>query len=238
MMGSSLVHDPEPLTAAGVRASAELIGCEVPAMLAVIAVESAGCGFLPDRRQKLLFERHVFHRQTRGIFDVEHPGVSSIHPGGYVGGAAEYGRFLEALQLDAVAAYESASWGLGQVMGFNYRPAGYGSAVEMRNAFNSGEDAQLRGMAQFIDSSGLGGALRDRDWRSFAKVYNGPGYAKNQYDQKLKAAYERALVKPVDLDVRALQMRLMFAGRYKGAIDGIMGPQTVAAIEAAGGLAA
>jgi len=32
-------------------------------------------------------------------------------------------------------------------------------------------------------------ALRKRNWAAFAKAYNGPGYAKNQYDTKLAASY-------------------------------------------------
>ena len=32
-------------------------------------------------------------------------------------------------------------------------------------------------------------ALRKKNWAAFAKAYNGPGYAKNQYDTKLAAAY-------------------------------------------------
>lgn len=29
-----------------------------------VAVETAGCGFLPDRRPVILFERHIFQEQT------------------------------------------------------------------------------------------------------------------------------------------------------------------------------
>ena len=36
--------------------------------------------------------------------------------------------------------------------------------------------------------------LRERNWAKFARAYNGPGYAQNQYDVKLKQAYEAALV--------------------------------------------
>jgi len=34
-------------------------------------------------------------------------------------------------------------------------------------------------------------ALRKKDWATFARRYNGPGYAKNSYDTKLKSAYDR-----------------------------------------------
>ena len=32
-------------------------------------------------------------------------------------------------------------------------------------------------------------ALKDKDWSTFAKLYNGPEYAKNKYDSKLSSAY-------------------------------------------------
>lgn len=34
-------------------------------------------------------------------------------------------------------------------------------------------------------------ALRNKDWATFARCYNGSGYAVNKYDEKLKAAYEK-----------------------------------------------
>ncbi len=34
--------------------------------------------------------------------------------------------------------------------------------------------------------------LRDLDWKTFAKLYNGPAYAQNRYDDKLSKAYNAA----------------------------------------------
>ena len=36
-------------------------------------------------------------------------------------------------------------------------------------------------------------ALQTADWSTFARLYNGPSYAANQYDTKLAAAYKQAL---------------------------------------------
>lgn len=33
--------------------------------------------------------------------------------------------------------------------------------------------------------------LKNKDWAAFAKGYNGPEYAVNKYDVKMKDAYER-----------------------------------------------
>jgi N-acetylmuramidase len=42
------------------QAAAQSLGCEVAAVKAVAAVESAGHGFLPNGKPKILFEAHIF----------------------------------------------------------------------------------------------------------------------------------------------------------------------------------
>ena len=32
-------------------------------------------------------------------------------------------------------------------------------------------------------------ALQKKDWKTFARLYNGPAYAQNRYDEKLSKAY-------------------------------------------------
>ena len=41
---------------------------DLPVLWAVLTVESRGFGFLADRRPKILFERHIFFRETAGRF--------------------------------------------------------------------------------------------------------------------------------------------------------------------------
>lgn len=43
----------------------------------------------------------------------------------------------------------------------------------------------------FLQNSKLVAALREKRWADFARGYNGPGYTANQYDVKLKEAYEK-----------------------------------------------
>ena len=45
-------------------------------------------------------------------------------------------------------------------------------------------------MYYFMNNSGCLSNLKAKDWAGFAKKYNGPGYAQNAYDQKLRNAYE------------------------------------------------
>ena len=55
----------------------------------------------------------------------------------------------------------------------------------------TGEDKQLEAFARFIKLAELRPNLERKDWTGFAKRYNGPGYAQNQYDKKLEEAYRR-----------------------------------------------
>src|SRR5260370_8573027 len=50
------------------KVSADL-GVHAAEIWTVVAVETSGCGFLPDRRPQILYERHLFHRLTQGRYD-------------------------------------------------------------------------------------------------------------------------------------------------------------------------
>ena len=179
------------LSAGGIAAACAILGIGEAELRAVLAVESLGSGFLADGRPKILFERHWFHRLTGGRFSADHPGISDAKPGGYKGGVAEYERLGRAIALDRKAALDSASWGLGQIMGFNAAKAGFVDAEAMIRAFAEGEDAQVLGVARFIAASGVGRHLAAHDWAAFARVYNGPRFHDNAYDEKLQLAYDR-----------------------------------------------
>lgn len=179
---------------AGIYADvARIISCEEAALRAVVAVESAGRGFFASGRPVILFERHIFSRRTDGRYDASNPGVSNPKAGGYKGGDREYDRLNEAQRLDADDALNSTSWGLGQIMGFNSKRAGFLGTRDMIAQFMAGEDAQIRGMGVFISNyPKMGPALRNKDWPRFARLYNGPAFKKNSYDTKLALAYHKA----------------------------------------------
>jgi hypothetical protein len=216
-----------PLSSDGFDAAMDTLGTRAGEVWAVLSVETAGCGFFADRRPQLLFERHLFHRKTNGAFDATHPAISSLVPGGYLGGPREFDRLAEAAALDRRAALESASWGIGQVMGGNAAIAGFVDVESMVAATVDGEDAQLSAAAAFIAAEGLGVPLAAHDWAAFARGYNGPGFMKNQYDVRLAGAFAgfSAGVMP-DLAVRRAQVLLLFAGIDPGRIDGINGKRT------------
>lgn len=222
-----------PLSSDGFAEASAKLGNGRAALWSLLAVETKGFGYFPDRRPKILFERHIFHKRTGGRFSEAHPDISNSRPGGYVGGPAEYERLERAMQLDATAALESASWGLGQIMGFNAPLLGYGSAAEMVESFKNSEDAQLDGSARFIGSNPeLARAFRTGNWARVAFFYNGPSYAKNQYDKKLAAAHSAFQAKEPDIDARGAQARLVYLGYNPKGVDGLIGEATRTAIRA------
>jgi hypothetical protein len=220
------------MSADGLARAATGLSVGTAEIAAVFSVETHGAGFLPDRRPQILFERHIFSRLTGGNYDVTHPDISCPTAGGYGNsGANQHDRLAQALLLNREAALSSASWGLAQVMGENYRAAGFATVEEMVAAMSDSEDAQLAGMASFIKANGMASYLATHNWSAFARGYNGPNYAINRYDIQLNGFYQKYLVSAIpDLQVRAAQVYLQFRGIDCHAIDGVLGSVTMDAI--------
>ncbi|GAP98785.1 N-acetylmuramidase domain-containing protein [Leptolyngbya sp. NIES-2104] len=170
---------------------ARSIGCEVAAVRAVVDVEAAGSGFLRDGRPKILFEAHWFSEFTNGQFDESDGDISSPvwNRALYIGGAGEWDRIYRASNLNRAGALKSASWGLGQIMGFNHGAAGYRDVESFVRDMHESEGKQLTAMFNFIKSNRLDRFLINRDWAGFALRYNGESYRVNRYDEKLAEAY-------------------------------------------------
>lgn len=181
------------------RAANEL-GVEIAVIKAVKEVETGGRGgFLSPGRPVILFEGHIFWNElkNRGINPEDHvkgneevlyPKWTKSH---YLGGTKEYYRLDRAINIDRESALCSASWGLFQIMGFNYKSCGCKSVDEFVSKSKQSEGAQLDLFIEFIKSNKLDAYLREKDWAGFAKRYNGPGYKENMYDEKLEKAYKK-----------------------------------------------
>lgn len=192
-----------PLVDLDRRAAASAIGVTVQKVAAVEAVESRGRGFRPLdgvtglARPIILFEPHIFHRLTAGKYSEAWPEISYPTFGNLPYPSSQDTRWDQlraACRLDEAAGLKSASWGLFQVMGFNFRPAGFPTVQAFARAMATTEAAQLLAFAALIKAvPGAQKALQLSDWAGFARAYNGPGYAQHGYDQKLKAAYQAAI---------------------------------------------
>ena len=221
-----------PMTEEGLGAGCDRLGVGAAEVWAVLTVETLGCGYLADRRPQVLFERHIFRRETSGAFDSVAPNLSNPMPGGYgARGGFQYERLGQAIQLNRGPALDSTSWGIGQVMGFNAASAGFADVETMVAAMVQSEDQQISGMFGFLLANRLDRALRTHDWRSFARGYNGPGFADHQYDARLAAAFQKYATGLLpDLTVRAAQVYLTYLGFHPGPVDGVIGRMTQSAI--------
>jgi len=179
--------------------AAERLGVSLASIMAVNQVESRGEGFAANGRPVILFERHVMHErlQANGFSEAEAdalavavPAVVNRTPGGYLGGTAENQRLAAARMVHEESALESASWGLFQIMGYHWQRLGYLDAQHFADTMALSEAAQLDAFVTFIETDpALHKALKARNWKQFARIYNGPNYAKNLYDVKLARAY-------------------------------------------------
>ncbi|WP_347454078.1 N-acetylmuramidase family protein [Acinetobacter thermotolerans] len=189
------------LTEAQIQAQASKLGIEVAVLKAVIEVECKGSGFNVDGTPVILFERHVFRQRliangktaTADKAMRERPDLCSKTTGNYGLYSAQHGRLNAAAQYHRESALESASWGIGQVMGYHWKALGYPTLQNFINAMYRDEASQLDAMCRYIVTNKLINALKNKDWKAFARGYNGPAYARNSYDVKLGNAYKKAL---------------------------------------------
>jgi peptidoglycan hydrolase-like protein with peptidoglycan-binding domain len=175
--------------------AAAAIGCEEAAIRAVCQVEARGSGFDARNRPVILPERHVFYRNLHGpqLDAAVRAGLAYAEwkPGNYPATQdLRYEQLAEMMAIDAEAALKATSWGLGQVLGENYRLCGFQTVGDMVARCVESEGGQIDVMAGFIIGKGLGKYLVAKDWAGFARGYNGKDYAKNQYDAKLGRAYQ------------------------------------------------
>lgn len=227
-------------------------GIEAAALKAVVEVEAAGQPYaiVNGRNEPLIrYEGHYFDRLVDASRrdEARSAGLASPSVGGVKNPSSQAERWkllARATRIDADAALESTSWGLGQVMGAHWQKLGFSSVKEMVATARGGIDGQLDLMVRYIEKFGLLPSIKRHDWAGFARGYNGSGYKANSYDTKLASAYAQyavAAVKPNPASgmlrlgskgagVREIQALLIRAG-YAVNQDGDFGPATKAAVE-------
>lgn len=178
--------------------AAEFLADDVPSVKAVRDVEAPMGGFLPDGRVTILYERHVMYRQlyANGInpdpIAAVQPDLVNKKTGGYLGKAAEYKRLDGAKLIDERSALESCSWGAYQIMGYHWKLLGFESVYDLVSKMDQSERGQLECFVKFIKANPvLLKAIREDDWPTFARYYNGSNYRANKYDEKLAAAFKK-----------------------------------------------
>ncbi|MFE0019014.1 N-acetylmuramidase domain-containing protein [Mesorhizobium sp. NPDC059054] len=235
-------------TADEIEKAAREFGLEPKALLAIAEVESAGQVFakVDGRNEPLIrFEGHYFDRRLSEAIQekARSAGLASPTAGAVANPrnqAARWQLIEQAAEIDHAAAYESTSWGLGQVMGAHWQWLGFETVDGLVEEARSGAAGQARLMARYIDKSGLTTALNAHDWEAVGHGYNGPGFAKNGYHLKLAEAYRQQVEGPAPGErlmkigsrgelVTELQEALV-ALAYAVDTDGIYGPGTAGAV--------
>lgn len=200
--------------------AAQILDCEVEAIKAVAKVESANKGFYDNiidynfnyitnnfcfvlfnkRMPIILYERHIFYNllnKTKNKEEIEKAKKdSSIYnslSGNYGSASAlnQYSKLQKAVSINPEIGYQSASYGMFQIMGFNYKSCGFNDLVDFLVAMEAGQKEQLKAFCNFIKSNNLQKYLKNKQWAEFAKRYNGPNYKKNNYDVKMQNEYNK-----------------------------------------------
>jgi hypothetical protein len=176
---------------------------EPAALLALAEVETSGNPFEQDgRTPSLLYERHVAWRQAAKVSKKLQAAFAAcglaIPKWSKATQYKDQGTSAKRLVLIGKAravneevANQSASWGIGQTMGFLYSELGFPSACAMVDHFTGNLAGQIDGMIRELKNKHLIEPLNRHAWAIVARGYNGSGYAANQYDTRLAAAYTR-----------------------------------------------
>lgn len=183
------------LTEEDFREVAEELGIETACLHAVIDIEAgkAHQGFTAPGQPVVNFDLTMFRRfaAKRGVnltrYRRSHPAVFSR---GRSAGSA-FKRFSVASTINSHAAIEGTFWGMFQIGGFNWRKCGAKDIDEFYQLMCRSERDQLELFAKFIVNSGLQKPLQAKNWAAFARGYNGPGYARRGYHNRLGAAYRK-----------------------------------------------
>ena len=178
------------------------IGVEPAFLKAVREVESRGSGFFNNGQCAILFERHIFFNQVTRKFGrkraeewmQKYPNICHHTPmqSAYFGGIREYDRLNTAKNLDPECALLSASWGMFQIMGFNYQMCGYQTVGDYVDDMLTSEKFHLGSVTLLIrNQPSWWRAAIDLNFNEFARLYNGPSYAKHNYHTRLRNAFDK-----------------------------------------------
>ena len=175
-------YDGKVITDDEWKKNAIFLECDVNVLKAIAKVESGGRDAfwtINDSTQhkatapKIVFERHYFHKLTKGKYDLTHPDISSefpyvrrkAHP---VGSAykklpdgqvdqddlydnkQDYLRLIHAYRLDREAALKAASWGKFQIMGTNWQLCKSPDLQTFVKTMCKNEAGQIELLARFI----------------------------------------------------------------------------------------
>jgi hypothetical protein len=86
--------------------------------------------------------------------------------------ADRWNQLNAAYALDPSAALSATSWGIFQVAGERFAPAGFASVQDFVQEVSKSEGAQLAAFTRLLQQLSLVDELQRRDWEGFARVYD------------------------------------------------------------------
>ena len=177
------------------------LGVEVAAIKAVTGIEAGRTheGFWSEGKPLINFDLGVYRARAarRGVnlkkYARSHSVIFNRPNTARYGSqqAAQQARLDAAMSIDSVSAIEGTFWGMFQIGGFNYARCGAKNHSEFVRLMSRSERDQLELFAAFIRNAGLLPALQRKDWRAFARGYNGPSYASRGYHTRLASSYAK-----------------------------------------------
>lgn len=170
---------------------AEELDVEVAAIKAVVEIEAGKAmkGFWAPGIPVINFDKTMYLKY-RSKADSREGAKNEKVPEGLSGYALkEWTELINARKTNAQGANLGTFWGMFQIGGFNYKLCGCESVDEFVKRMAYSELEQLQLFAVFITNSGMLESLRKKDWKTFARKYNGPSYAKRGYHTKMAKAY-------------------------------------------------
>ncbi|WP_349621650.1 N-acetylmuramidase family protein, partial [Azospirillum argentinense] len=177
----SFLAPTDDLTDDEVEEVARGIRCDPAMLLAIAEVESAGKARIADGRITILYEAHIFDRETGGRFRgaKDRHGVAlsvkswdrSLYG---KAGAHQYERLEDAMKLDRAAALRSCSWGPHQIMGFHAESVGCRDVEAFVTRMGRSTEDQLDTLADLLTANKIDRHLRAKDFVAIARAYNGP----------------------------------------------------------------
>ena len=173
-------------------------GISVNLIKAFASVESGGrSGFGPANMPVIAFEGHIFRKYTQHKYDRAYPFLSypflvNAGPQWKANNktqAIAWRTLVDAYKLDQAAALMSASYGMFQVMGFNFAACGYKDVFEFVAALKLNAGQQLIAFCGFCRKNpALLRAMKSKDFAGMARNYNGSSYG--DYDRRIQKAFE------------------------------------------------
>lgn len=172
---------------------AEELDVEVAAIKAVVEIEAGKAmkGFWAPGIPVINFDRSMYIKYRSKAESKEGASGETV-PEGLTGYAKkEWTELINARKNNAQGANLGTFWGMFQIGGFNYKLCGCSSVDDFVKRMAYSELEQLQLFAVFITNTGMVESLRKKDWRTFARKYNGPSYAKRGYHTKMANAYAK-----------------------------------------------